>query len=117
MKKIILATITLLFFSVPLYAEEFEDDEDEALYEAKERVEEARQLVNTLLEESRENRRKATGGGDPWLTSYYNKWTNGSDNNIQQAMDMYKVAVQQYQIELELARARKAYRNTREKVK
>ena len=38
MKKIFAAITTLLIFSTPLYAEEFEDDEDEALYEAKERV-------------------------------------------------------------------------------
>ena len=109
MKKIILATIALLFFSVPLYAQE--DDEDEALYEAKERVEEARQRVEDILE----RRERETRGKNALEVSFYNDF--GGNTGFQQAMDLYKAALLQYQMELEAAKIRKEHQNIKRKRK
>ena len=108
MKKIILAIIALLFFSVPLYAQE--DDEDEALYEAKERVEEARQRIDEILE-----RRKRNTGGNPLLESYYNHFEGNTE--LQNAMALYQISLQEYQMELEAAKIRKERRNIKRKQK
>ena len=113
MKKIILATMAILFFSVPLYAEESE--ENDALYKARERVEEARQQVEYILERDKQRRNQYTGGGDPFLSYYYNKWTGNNDSDYQNAILLYKAALQDYQLELEMAKAEKEYRNIRRK--
>lgn len=109
MKKIILATIALLFFSVPLYAQE--DDEDEALYEAKERVEEARQRVEDILE----RRERETRGKNALEVSFYNDFVGNT--GFQQAMDLYKISLQEYQIKLEAAKIRKEHQNIKRKRK
>lgn len=110
MKKIFVTIMTLLIFSTPLYAEEFEDDEDEALYEAKERVEEARQRVEDILE-----RRERETRGNPLRVSFYNDF--GGNTGFQQAMDLYKAALLQYQMELEAAKIRKEHQNIKRKRK
>ena len=102
--------MTLLIFSTPLYAEEFEDDEDEALYEAKERVEEARQRVEDILE-----RRERETRGNPLIESFYNDF--GGNTGFQQAMDLYKISLQEYQIKLEAAKIRKEHQNIKRKRK
>lgn len=112
MKKIILATIALLFFSVPLYAQE--DDEDNALYEkSRQQVDEALQQVKACSEVNKMRREHYTGGGNPFLTSLYNELTGNKDSDCQDVMALYKAALQNYQLELEIAKSEKEYRNVR----
>lgn len=111
MKKIFVTIMTLLIFSAPLYAKEFEDDEDEALYEAKERVEEARQRVEDILE----RRERETRGKNALEVSFYNDFVGNT--GFQQAMDLYKAALLQYQMELEAAKIRKEQQNIKRKRK